>query len=232
MRALIAPGGAAGGGSLTDEDLAQIYAAPAGNWLRVNMVSTLDGAATGESGRSGSINNAADHRVFHLLRHLCDAIIVGAGTARIEGYRPATRPLVVVSRSGAVPPLLESAPAGSVLLATCASSPGLGAVKEHMGEDVLVLGQDTVDLPALRGALSERGLNQLLCEGGPQLLGDLLASGLVDEVAATVVPCMIAGEHPRITAGAPVDVPLRLHSLLEQDGALLGRWLAVARAAP
>ena len=69
-------------------------------WLRVNMVSTVDGSATGEGGRSGSINNEADERVFHILRGLADAIIVGAGTARAEGYGPADPPLVLVSRSG------------------------------------------------------------------------------------------------------------------------------------
>ena len=53
------------------------------------MVSTVDGSATGEGGRSGTINNEADERVFHILRGLADAIIVGAGTARAEGYGPA-----------------------------------------------------------------------------------------------------------------------------------------------
>ena len=51
------------------------------------MVSTVDGAATGPDGRSGGINNAADKRVFDTLRRLCDAVVVGAGTARDEGYR-------------------------------------------------------------------------------------------------------------------------------------------------
>ncbi len=88
-----------------------LYAAPRQPWLRVNMVTTLDGAATGESGTSGSINNAADKRVFDTLRGLADAVIVGAGTARIERYRPAAVPIVVVSRSGDVPPTLRGADA-------------------------------------------------------------------------------------------------------------------------
>ena len=67
------------------------------------MVSTVDGAATGETGKSGSINNEPDHRVFHLLRELCDVVVVGAGTLRTEGYVPLGKPLVVVTRSGLVP---------------------------------------------------------------------------------------------------------------------------------
>ena len=67
------------------------------------MVSTVDGAATGESGDSKSINNAADKQVFDLLREQADVLVVGAGTLRIEGYAVPPKPLVVVTRSGEVP---------------------------------------------------------------------------------------------------------------------------------
>lgn len=214
-------------------DLDELYAVPSdhsfeqsGPWLRVNMVGTVDGAATGESGKSGSINNDADKAVFEALRGLADAVLVGAGTARIEGYRPADRPLVLISRSAAVPPALADAPAGSVLIATMAASPGLEAARAQLGDDqVLVLGDDEVDLVALKAALADRGWRDLLCEGGPHLLRDLLAAGVVDELCASVVPRTIAGDHPRITAGPPVDVPLRLHTLAESDSTLLARWL-------
>ena len=76
------------GAELSDGDLVRRYARPAGHvgpWLRVNMVSTVDGAAQGADGRSGGINNAADKRVFDLLRSTADAVLVGAGTARSEG---------------------------------------------------------------------------------------------------------------------------------------------------
>ena len=92
-------------------------------WLRVNMVSTVDGSATGSSGRSGSINNARPtSRVFHLLRAMADAIVVGAGTARAEGYGPTDRPIVLVSRSGGVPELLRGAEPGAVLMATVSAA--------------------------------------------------------------------------------------------------------------
>jgi riboflavin biosynthesis pyrimidine reductase len=207
-------------------DLAELYAAPADPWLRVNMVSTVDGAATGESGRSGSINNAADHEVFAHLRAAADVVLVGAGTARAEEYRPAALPIVVVSRRGDVPERLRDAPSGAVLLATCAAADGLDEARELLGADhVLVLGSHRVDLPGLRQSLVDRGHTRLLAEGGPHLLRDLLAAGVADELCTTVVPRLIAGEHPRITDGPPVDVPLRLHTLLEHDGTLLARWL-------
>ena len=73
--------------------------------------------------------------------------------------------------------------------------------------------------------LHDRGLAHLLSEGGPTLLAGLLAADLVDELDATVVPRLVGGDGPRIVDGPPVDVPLSLHLLLEEDGTLLGRWM-------
>ena len=208
------------------DDLAELYAAPADPWLRVNMVATLDGAATGESGRSGSINNAVDKVVYDHLRATADAIVVGAGTARVEGYAPVDKPTVVVSGRGHVPDLLRGGTPGSVLLATRGSAELLDEARGLLGDEhVLVLGPDAVDLAVLKQELAARGLTQLTCEGGPHLLRDLVAAGVADELCATIVPRLVGGQHPRITHGAPVDVPLRLHLLLEAEGTLLGRWM-------
>lgn len=190
MRVLVGP---------DTDDLGELYAVPRTPWLRVNMVSTVDGAATGESGRSGSINNSVDKVVFDHLRETCDVIVVGAGTARAEGYGPAARPMVVVSRSGELPEGLRSA------------------------ADVTVEPLD--DPVAFRQSLVDRGWASILCEGGPSLLRDLLAGGVVDELCTTIVPRVVGGDGPRIVAGPAVDVPVRLHTLLEREGTLLTRWL-------
>jgi riboflavin biosynthesis pyrimidine reductase len=206
-------------------DLERLYAAPRRPWLRVNMVTTLDGAAAGESGGSGSINNAADKRVFDTLRGLADAVIVGAGTARAEGYRPAAVPIVVVSRHGEVPPTLREAPPGGVVMATCTTAPYLEQARELLGPDhVLTLGPSRVDLAELKQRLVDRGWTDLLSEGGPRLLHELLVQGVADELATTVVPRLVGGAGPRIVEGRPIDVPLELRLLLEEDGTLLGRW--------
>ncbi|MDT0201575.1 dihydrofolate reductase family protein [Nocardioides sp. AE5] len=210
----------------TDEQLQAAYAVPATPWLRVNFVETVDGAATGASGKSGSINNAADKRIFDLLRDQADVVLIGAGTARIEGYRPADRPIVVVSARGEVPQTLRDAPAGRVLVATHAESHGLAALRADLGEDhVLVVGERRVDLAALKTALVEKGFANILSEGGPTLFADLLDAGVVDEVCTTTVPRLIGGEHIRIAHGRPLDVGLELATLLEEDSSLVARWL-------
>ena len=215
MRTLLGPEG----------DLREVYAAPETPWLRVNMVSTIDGAATGESGLTASINNEPDQRVFRLLRELADCVVVGAGTARTEGYPPLDVPTVVVSRSGSVPEKMREAEPGRVLLATVSVAAGLEDARNLLGADnVLVLGSHRVDLAALKQALVDRGFGDILCEGGPHLLRDLLDQGVADELDCTFVPRMVAGVQSRITDGPPVDVALTLQTLVEQDGTLLGRW--------
>jgi len=241
---LLVPGdtGLSIGSELDVPALARAYAAPA-TWLRCNMVTTLDGAANGTDGRSGSINTDADHVVFDLLRALSDAVVVGAGTVRTEAYpsldvaselRDVRQgqglsddlPLVVVTRSGDVPPTVRDCSPGTVLLCTSASSPGLEQARAELGtEQVLVCGDDEVDLTELVGALHQRGWTRLLTEGGPHLTGSFLGAGLLDELCFTISPLAVGGRHPRTIGPAATPVDLDLALLLEQDGSLMGRWL-------
>jgi riboflavin biosynthesis pyrimidine reductase len=211
---------------LDDDALAAVYAPRAEPWLRVNFVSTLDGAAQGPDGLSKSINNAADKRVFNALRRQADCLVVGAGTLRAEAYKIPRLPLVVVSRSGGVPESLVGAPPRRVIMATVATAPHLAETRSMIGpEQVLVLGEHEVDLVALKAELAARGWMNQLCEGGSHLFGSLVAAGVVDELCHTIVPRLIGGQHLRILAGLDVDVAMRPVSLLEQDGTILGRWL-------
>ncbi|WP_242497981.1 dihydrofolate reductase family protein [Nocardioides glacieisoli] len=217
---------------LSDDELAAAYTPEREPWLRVNFVSTVDGAAQGSDGLSGTINNDADKRVFDALRRRADCLVVGAGTLRSEEYDVPALPLVVVSRSADLPPTLADAPRGRILMATVASSDGLAAAREALGEEnVLVLGDDEIDLALLKSELGDRGWTEQLCEGGPSLFADMLAAGVVDELCLTIVPMLTGGDAVRIATGADLDVALRPALLLEQDGTLLGRWLVEAQGA-
>jgi riboflavin biosynthesis pyrimidine reductase len=241
MRLLLDDTGAADApavGDLCDgAALRRLYAAPRDSWLRVNFVSTLDGAATGADGRSGSINTEADFVVFQLLRQLADVVVVGAGTARNEGYSalreedPSAPPLAVVSGTGRMPRKLLAADPGSVLLVTRADAPRVHVdeAREALGDDgVVVAGTDRVDLAGARAALEERGLRQILSEGGPHLFSSMLAAGVVDEVDLTWAPTVVGGDHLRITAGPALSMGLAPLLLVERDGSVIGRW-AVSR---
>jgi riboflavin biosynthesis pyrimidine reductase len=236
-------------GALDRAGLAAAYAYPqlgaGATWVRANFISTLDGAANGDDGRSGSINTGADREVFALLRALCDVILVGAGTARTEGYKRATigarwaslrqdRPdhpsTAIFSRSGQVPPTLSAARnnSGEVLLVTCqhAGDQAIEAAQATLGKaNVIVDGQETVDLASVMARLAARGLQRVLCEGGPHLLGDLTAAGHLDELCLSIAPTVVAGDHPRIAAGAPVTANLTPRLLIQAQDTILGRWV-------
>ena len=224
-------------GTMDPEALALAYGYPelteGQSWVRANFISSLDGAATGDDGRSASLNTGADRDVFGLLRALSDVILVGAGTARIEGYRrvtvrppwlehragrPAHPTVAVVSRSGDIPSQLSQARenSGEVLLVTCerAGKEAVDLARGLLGDDnVIVAGEASVDLASALDALAARGLRRILCEGGPHLMHDLTASGRLDELCLTLAPTLVAGDHPRITAGAAVTAHLPADAL-------------------
>ncbi|GIT80374.1 hypothetical protein LLS1_20430 [Leifsonia sp. LS1] len=232
--------------ALTDADLTALYDDPRrAPWVRVNFVSSLDGAATVQ-GLSAGLGGDADHRVFDLLRRLCDVVVVGAGTVRAEGYgamrvdRAAQR-----AREGAglaahpvfaiVSAHLDLDPGSAVftdapvrpLVVTTEAAPQRQREALAAVADVLVCGVDRVDPAAMVAALADRGLARIHCEGGPHLFADLIAAGVVDELCLTVSPLLVAGTASRIAAGATPDVPLELGlaHVLHADGTLLLRYV-------
>ncbi len=251
-----ASGGAAGGASGTDatdrewglEELAEAYAYPDVRepWLRANMVSTLDGAAQ-HDGRSQPISGAADMRIFGTLRGLADVVVVGAETVRQEGYRPARAregfaalreaagqgpapAVAVVSASLELDftlALFTSPLVPTLLLTGAAAAPDRIAAAEKAGARVVIAGEGMgVDPARAVRALGERGLHRLLTEGGPRLLGQLVAAGVLDELCLTFSPMLTAGGAQRIAGGPTVAVPKRfeLTSLLEEAGFLFSRY--------
>ncbi|WP_326700637.1 dihydrofolate reductase family protein [Streptomyces sp. NBC_01754] len=232
----------------TLDELAEAYAYPAGERprLRANMVSTLDGAAQHE-GRSQGISCAADMRVFGTLRGLADVVLVGAETVRLEGYRPARAREAFAARraaagQGPAPAIavvsasldldlslpLFASPLVPTLVITGAGAPSdrVHAAREA-GAEVLFAGEGAVVEPARAvAALAARGHTRLLTEGGPRLLGQFVASGVLDELCLTVSPMLTAGGAQRIATGPGVRVPERfsLISLLEEAGFLFSRY--------
>ncbi|MPQ96795.1 deaminase [Modestobacter sp. I12A-02628] len=230
-------------GLVPDEELAAVYGLPTGRVLRVNFVTSLDGAVAVD-GRSGGLGSDGDLRVFRVLRALADAVLVGAGTAAAEGYRPlsadspvgrlrsdlgrpATAPVVVVSRRASLSPddQLAGAAQPTVLVTCAAADPERRAALTAAGVHVLVCGEDDVDLPEALDQLAARGLEQVLCEGGPALFAAALDAGVVDELCLTIAPALVGG-GPQLLGGtalAEVARPELVHVLTE-DGSLFTRY--------
>jgi riboflavin biosynthesis pyrimidine reductase len=180
---------------------------------------------------------------------LADVIVVGAGTARDEGYagfevdravreRHGLSPfpaMAVVSRGLDIPTALVQP--GQVIVTTADADPErLAALRETM--EVVAVGDGAIDWTAVLGTFAERGWNRVLCEGGPSLHGELVRLDLVDELCLTVAPLLAGGPAGRIATG-PLTPPRRMslrHALtrdhrmtlghaIEADGGLLTRWV-------
>ena len=215
--------------------------APEGRpYLGLNMVSSLDGKATIDW-RTKGLSTELDRRLFHHLRTQFDAVMVGAGTLRMERYGRMAKsdelrakreaeglardPLaVIVSGRLDLPadlPLLQE-PEQRVLIAT-----GSDAILPGLSADVTYL-RTGGDLPLLMARLREDyGVRSVLCEGGPTLNSFLLAAGLVDELFLTLNPKLSGGAAAlTIVAGRGLVEPaeLVLVSLAEGGGDLFGRW--------
>ncbi len=216
--------------------------------LRVNMVSSVDGAAAVE-GRVGILSGPADGLLLNELRSLCDVLLVGAGTIRAEGYGPlvltdteqerrvaggqsALPRLAVLTRSldlDLSAPVFTEATARPLLITTDRAS---AARREQASAvaDLVVAGRDDVDLAVALAGLAARGLPRILSEGGPHVLAALFAADLVDELCLAVSPLVTAGGELRITAGPALEPPRPLHlvQVLEQDGFLFLRYARTA----
>ncbi|GAA2983616.1 riboflavin biosynthesis pyrimidine reductase [Microbacterium terrae] len=211
--------------------------------IRMNFVASVDGAAT-VAGRSAGLGGDTDRVIMQVLRAMSDVVLVGAGTVRAEGYGgtkvdgedaawrrahglPEQPRLAVVSRRLDLEPghpFFRDA-AARPLVVTCAAAPAdrreaLGAVA-----DVMVCGDEAVDLADMRAQSAAAGRTQILCEGGPHLFGALHDARLVDEVCLTLSPRLAGGAAGRIMRGSAEAVAdLRLASLLRDDDWLFLRY--------
>ena len=211
--------------------------------VRANFISSIDGAATHE-GRTRGLNNADDKKVFDMLRMMCDVLLVGAGTVRTEGYGElrledsavawrlehglAAQPtLAVVSgRLGLTPemPAFAQAPTRAIVFTNGESSL---EQRQRLSRtaDVLVCGKSAVDPHAMLAALARRALFQVLCEGGPHLLGTLIEADCIDELCLTLSPVVENGDAGRITAGAALTPrPMRLRHAITAGDMLMLRY--------
>lgn len=217
-----------------------------GPWVRAMMVTTLDGAPAGPDGLSGSISSEVDKAVFDAVRRHADAVLVGAGTIRAEGYgamrakdadaearraqgqRPAPV-IAVVSPSLDLPwdtELFTDSEEPPLVLTT--ASPDADALaRAEAARATVVRSEDDDDVPPrwIVDTLVARGLRRIVCEGGPSLLEAVVRAGLLDEADITVSPTFAGHEHVSTSDGLAEVVGLDLVHVLTADGFLMCRYV-------
>jgi riboflavin biosynthesis pyrimidine reductase len=182
--------------------------------LYANFVASVDGvvalAQEAESGGTVSGASEADRFVMALLRACADAVVIGAGTFRhaagdvwdaTHAYPEASRSfaelratlglperpqLVVLTDSGELD-LAQPALAGAIIVTTDQGAARLGPFASTATR-VAPLGAGPISARRLVAFLRAEGLRAVLTEGGPTVLGALLAEQVVDELFVTVSP--------------------------------------------
>jgi riboflavin biosynthesis pyrimidine reductase len=112
------------------------------------------------------------------------------------------------------------------IIITAASAAATDRDRAAEVADVIVAGNDGVDLLRALGALGELGHDNVLAEGGPGVAGQLAGANLLDELCLTVAPLLVGGDARRILDGDLLALPtaLELIHILEADGSLFLRY--------
>jgi riboflavin biosynthesis pyrimidine reductase len=227
--------------------------------LFANFVASVDGTValrqSGDSGHVISGDNEADRFVMGVLRACADAILVGAGTFRAsknhlwhaEQIFPSAKAqfaefrrkqqlspqpkFVLLTQSGEVDP---GAPAlaDALILTTAAGDAKLRGTLPASARIVVL--DAPIRLSSALELLHHEGFELVLTEGGPSLMGKLLAEDLVDELFVTISPRLfgqsLGDGRKSLVHGVELNgTPLELLSARRQASHLFLRYAVGGR---
>lgn len=213
--------------------------------IRAVMITSVDGTATVD-GRSGGLGTPTDRLVYDAMRARADLVLVGSATALTEGYGPArVAPAWADRRDRPAPPVLVlTRSLSDEVIDLCAGTGGAVRVAAAHGTDpdrlasarargvtVHVLDPGPTGA-AIRALAARLHADEVTCEGGPRLLGSLLAEGAVDELVLSRAPeIILGGDASLLAAGAgPARVPMRVATAFTcPRGGLYTRWVVGER---
>lgn len=165
---------------------------------------TLDGKIATKKGDS-RLSSKQDKVRIHKLRSKVDAILVGSNTVKRDDpmltvrYTKGKNPLRVILDSKAEINLK------SQIIKTCKKIPTILAVskkasrqnisnlKKHSLE-IVVIGENKINIKNLLKVLSKKKIKTLLVEGGGTVNWEFIKQGLVDEMIVTITPYLVGGQ--------------------------------------
>ena len=174
-------------------------------YVLLKLAMTADGKIATPAGESQWITGPAARRRVQRLRQWADAVMVGGETARRDDPSLLVRtprdwprqPLrLIASRSGRLPPTLK-------------------VLTDGRAPTRVVHADTPADWLALLRQLGAENITALLVEGGGDLAAELLAAGVVDQLALFIAPVLLGGRRSRPVLGGADPASLaaahRLH---------------------
>ncbi len=178
-------------------------------WVIAKWAQSADGFLAG--GTQRWITNETSRRDVHRQRQRCQGILVGVDTViaddpmltvRIEGLKRQRQPLrIVLDSSLRMPPemnVLDTQQAPTLVVITSKTLQRQAKRIQSLaaaGVEILAVAHDDkgrCDLGQLLDELGKRGIQQLLVEGGRNVLNSFLQQDLVDEVRVYISPEFLA----------------------------------------
>jgi diaminohydroxyphosphoribosylaminopyrimidine deaminase / 5-amino-6-(5-phosphoribosylamino)uracil reductase len=186
---------------------------------------TLDGKMATVTGDARWISGPDARTWVHDVRDCVDAIVIGAGTARRDNPQLTIR---LAPQERHYTRIARNSPPARVILATHGDLPAhLQLLQPALASGTWVIVGDTctveqrarlaatgvevmsvavtdggqIDVDAALRALAQRGVMQVLLEGGASLLGSAFDQKCIDHVAAFVAPMLIGGREAPVPIG-------------------------------
>ncbi len=187
-------------------------------FVHLKLASSLDGKIATRTGDSRWITGAESRAQVHELRHVYDAILIGAGTVRADdplltdrSQKKRRKPLVRVVLDerleiSAESNLAQTASESPVLIFTGHSVPSSASEALPRDVDVVRDSANGRDLATILDELGRREIQSLLVEGGANVAGKFLDAGLVNKVSFFIAPKIIGGlDAPTAIGGRGVE---------------------------
>ncbi len=191
-------------------------------WVVAKWAMTLDGKIATHTGHSRWITGDASRTRVHQLRNELDAILVGAGTARMDNPELTCRlpegrnPIRVVldSKLSLDPNSRIFDSAGTLVFCGSSASSAMESPFVDKGATVIRVAHKGggLDLRAVLSELGQRNVMSVLVEGGGAVLGSFFDDRLVDRVMTFV--------SPKIVGGQAAPSPLAGHGISSMDQAV------------
>lgn len=164
---------------------------------------SVDGKIATKTGDS-NLSSKIDKIRVHKLRSKVDAILIGQNTLRRDDpilsvrYAKGKNPIrIILDSRGKIS-------SKSKIIKTCNKIPTILAVSKNISNknlqrlkkyplEIIVTGENKVNLKQLLKQLEKRKIKKLLLEGGGTVNWEFIKQGLFDEIIVTVTPFLIGG---------------------------------------